>query len=218
MILTTTPTEPIDTRSKILEEAGKLFAERDYSGTGMMEIAKRVGITKSVIYHHFRNKEEILKTLIDDFIGQAVDLNRRLPEKYGLDTADPQAVETDVTEDLFREMIEFLGSRRWMLRILLLQSVKEAGEMPLFDVADRFARKEGDCCGIPEEIRREKASEIRVADFFMNFLPVISFLVFQERWCERYGVDRESAMDRYVDLYVRYTQRVYWPIFGKEAS
>jgi AcrR family transcriptional regulator len=216
MTANASPSEATDTRSRILEEAEKLFAERDFSGTGMMEIAKRVGITKSVIYHHFRNKDDILKTLIDDFIGQAVELNRQLPEKYGLDTSHPLATETEVTENLMREMIDFLGSRRWMLRIILLQSVKEAGEVPLFEVAARFAQDAGDCCGVPEEIVREKMTEIRVADFFMNFLPVIVFLVFQERWCERVGIDRNTAMDRYVDLYVRYTKRVYWPIFGKE--
>ena len=84
MTPTASPDISTDTRARILAHAEQLFAEKDFAGTGIGEIAKRAGIAKSVIYHYFKSKDEILKTLIDDFIDEAVELNRQLPEKLGL--------------------------------------------------------------------------------------------------------------------------------------
>lgn len=48
-----------------------LFHERGYHATGMDEIGAATGITGPGIYRHFRNKEEILETLIRDR-GEAI--------------------------------------------------------------------------------------------------------------------------------------------------
>jgi AcrR family transcriptional regulator len=48
-----------------------LFHERGYHATGMDEIGSAAGITGPGIYRHFRNKEEILETLMRDR-GEAV--------------------------------------------------------------------------------------------------------------------------------------------------
>ncbi len=37
--------------------------EKGYERSSMREIAERVGISKAALYHHFKNKEEILFTL-----------------------------------------------------------------------------------------------------------------------------------------------------------
>ncbi len=47
----------------ILEKAHELFVEKGYERSSMREIAERVGISKAALYHHFKNKEEILFTL-----------------------------------------------------------------------------------------------------------------------------------------------------------
>lgn len=43
----------------ILTEAAALFAERGYERTSMRELAERCGISKSLLYHHFADKEEL---------------------------------------------------------------------------------------------------------------------------------------------------------------
>lgn len=47
------------TREKILESAGREFAERGFSGASMNEIVKRGGISKGIIYHYFSSKEQL---------------------------------------------------------------------------------------------------------------------------------------------------------------
>ena len=43
-----------------------MFHERGYHATGMDEIGRAAGITGPGIYRHFRNKEEILETLVEE--------------------------------------------------------------------------------------------------------------------------------------------------------
>jgi AcrR family transcriptional regulator len=44
----------------LLSVAVKVFNEKGYDGTSMEALAKRLGITKSSIYHHVSGKEELL--------------------------------------------------------------------------------------------------------------------------------------------------------------
>ena len=53
-------------RDQILAAAVRLFHERGYHATGMDEIGAAAGITGPGIYRHFRNKEEILETLVKE--------------------------------------------------------------------------------------------------------------------------------------------------------
>ncbi|MDT4936743.1 MAG: hypothetical protein QOG80_414 [Pseudonocardiales bacterium] len=45
--------------------AARTFTERGYDGTSMEDLAKRLGITKSAIYHHVDGKEELLRLATD---------------------------------------------------------------------------------------------------------------------------------------------------------
>lgn len=53
------------TKDRILDEALTLFAENGYDGTGVDQIAERVGIKAPSLYKHFKGKEDILNALID---------------------------------------------------------------------------------------------------------------------------------------------------------
>ncbi|MEV7341828.1 TetR/AcrR family transcriptional regulator [Streptomyces sp. NPDC093544] len=47
-------------RESLLEIAVEVFNERGYDATGMEELARRLGLSKSSIYHHVSGKEELL--------------------------------------------------------------------------------------------------------------------------------------------------------------
>jgi AcrR family transcriptional regulator len=49
----------------VLQCAVKLFNERGYDGTSMEDLSRRLGITKSAIYHHVPSKEELLRLAVD---------------------------------------------------------------------------------------------------------------------------------------------------------
>ena len=49
----------------MLRIAVKVFNERGYDGTSMEDLSKKLGITKSAIYHHVSSKEELLRLAVD---------------------------------------------------------------------------------------------------------------------------------------------------------
>ena len=57
--------------SNILKSAEKLFAYKGFKATSMREIAEQSGITKATIYHYFKNKEEILFTIMNEAMERA---------------------------------------------------------------------------------------------------------------------------------------------------
>ena len=48
-----------DRMLQILTESARLFANNGYDGTSMRDIAEACGISKSLLYHHFTDKDEI---------------------------------------------------------------------------------------------------------------------------------------------------------------
>ena len=60
------------TKEKILKHALKLFSTKGYKATTVRDIAGSIGIKQSALYNHFKNKEEILETLILDLTSSAI--------------------------------------------------------------------------------------------------------------------------------------------------
>lgn len=55
---------PYDVES-LLEVAIAVFNEQGYDGTSMEDLSRRLGITKSAIYHHVESKEQLLRMALD---------------------------------------------------------------------------------------------------------------------------------------------------------
>ena len=60
------------TKEKILKHALKLFSSKGYKATTVRDIAGAVGIKQSALYNHFKNKDEILETLISNLTSSAI--------------------------------------------------------------------------------------------------------------------------------------------------
>jgi len=70
------------TRGRIQAVAVELFAEQGYDKTSLREIAERLGVTKAALYYHFRSKEDIVRSLFEDYTHEVEELiawGRRQP-------------------------------------------------------------------------------------------------------------------------------------------
>ena len=68
--------------ASVLAVAVEVFNERGYDGTSMRDLADRLGIAKSAIYHHVAGKEELLRLALDRALAglsAAADRARVLP-------------------------------------------------------------------------------------------------------------------------------------------
>lgn len=51
-------------RERIITVASRLMSQKGYKGASLQEIADLVGIHKSTFFHYFKNKEELLQTVL----------------------------------------------------------------------------------------------------------------------------------------------------------
>lgn len=56
------------TKDFIVEEAFKLFLNHSYEAVSISDISKAIGFTKGALYHHFKNKEELFKSVVDKYL------------------------------------------------------------------------------------------------------------------------------------------------------
>jgi len=60
----------LDTKENITRTALKLFLRNGYEKTSLNQIAREVGITKPAIYHHFKNKDELIHEVLSLFFEE----------------------------------------------------------------------------------------------------------------------------------------------------
>ena len=53
-------------RQNIIKAAKLIFSEKGYAATKLEDIGKSVGMTRGVIYWHFKNKAELFQYLVED--------------------------------------------------------------------------------------------------------------------------------------------------------
>lgn len=74
-----------DTKTRILETALELFAQRGYLGTSMNDIAQQLGITKAALYKHYAGKQEIL----DRIVARMNEMDYARAREYEMPEAEP---------------------------------------------------------------------------------------------------------------------------------
>ena len=108
-------------RGQILEAALKLFAHQGYRGTSVREIAEAAAVSTGNVYHHFPDKEQIFKTLLDqyweDIKNPDIPFNRALQAG-----AFP-----DNLEALGHAAREFVGSHREYISLIYVDVVEFEG-------------------------------------------------------------------------------------------
>lgn len=55
-------------RDEIRDASAELFTTRGYAGTSTRMIAEAVGIRQASLYHHFKTKDDILESLLEDTV------------------------------------------------------------------------------------------------------------------------------------------------------
>ncbi|MFF0469981.1 TetR/AcrR family transcriptional regulator [Micromonospora zamorensis] len=63
------------TRDRIKAVALELFTEQGYEKTSLREIAERLNVTKAALYYHFKSKDDIVASFVEDRLEQMDALN-----------------------------------------------------------------------------------------------------------------------------------------------
>ena len=78
-----------DAEQRLLANALTLFCEKGYDGASIREIIARAGVTRPVLYYHFKNKEDLFRRLVTGSFAEAFEEFEKelskLANKYGMD-------------------------------------------------------------------------------------------------------------------------------------
>ena len=73
-------------REAILAGAAQLFAERGYSDVSMNEVARACGVSKPLLYHYVRDKDELLVLICEGHVRRLTELVREV----AMQESDPE--------------------------------------------------------------------------------------------------------------------------------
>ena len=90
---------------QILTEAARIFARKGYEGASMRDIAEACDISKSLLYHHFKSKEEIYSRVA---VSATQDLYEFVFERVPPDAAPSQKIRAFMVATA-----EYFRRRRW---------------------------------------------------------------------------------------------------------
>jgi AcrR family transcriptional regulator len=69
----------LGTSEKILKAARSLFMERGFSGTSMGQIALKAGVNHSLLFHHFKNKQNLWQEVKQAIFEEGKSIYSHLP-------------------------------------------------------------------------------------------------------------------------------------------
>jgi AcrR family transcriptional regulator len=98
-----------DTRARIQHVAVELFSEHGYEGTSLREIAEQLGVTKAALYYHFKSKEDIILSLVEDYQAQMDALIGWARERPG---------NTETRRELLSRYMQIVADRSQVFRML----------------------------------------------------------------------------------------------------
>lgn len=179
-------------RERILQTAVKVFAEKSFEGARIDEIAREANVPKSLIYYHFKSKNEILEVLTSDFIKEYTRLAQT-------DTAETQREKADGLADRMQNVYYEFGTKNEdLLRVMLIDSFKKSTEQPvLFQAIDAILKKEAENNTDPHYDIQER----RIAEFFTSFIPSYAYICFAESWCRYFQMDRKKFNRLFLKVY-----------------
>src|SRR6202021_2615445 len=117
-----------DTRAQAQKAALTLFAEQGYEKTSLREIAERLGVTKAALYYYFKSKEDIVRSLVEDYVAELDQL---------IDWAKNQPPSPETRSEIVTRYLDIVANGAAVFRMLQqnqaavagLASAKERGEL-----------------------------------------------------------------------------------------
>ncbi len=179
-----------DTKERIIEQAIDLFYLHGYTKASVRDLAKSLGITQATIYNHFKNKDEVLFTIMDR-LGN--DLLLLLQE----------------TDAQFEDPVESLAQMIYNHLCLFREKKKE---FRIFvDELNRLPKNLENFCSLKHrkifEIYRKKIREIDAGkrtnsiDHTTTAFSILGVIIWFYRWINEDGrLSIEEAADEIVKL------------------
>jgi AcrR family transcriptional regulator len=187
-----------NSKLKILATAESLFAQQGFDATGIDQIAKTAGITKSLIYYYFKSKDEILAEIFQNFIKKSIETKIEISR-----TVSSLGERKFSLESILKEhTLPFLMKHQDIIKIAFAESLKETSATPHINIFRYFDQNfQAGLALAPNIETRFDKTLFNLGGFFLFWVPLFSFVIFSDEWCEYYHCDLPTATDLFVKSY-----------------
>ena len=195
-------TDGYKTKEKILGVAEQLFAEKGFNGTSIDKIAKTAGVNKGLIYYHFRDKKDFVVSIFKGIINE-IDQFVRLSVPQEESELDDLQLQQKIKAE-----IEYCRQRKKIISVMMMEALKAEGNADfLFQCAEIVIQQEMDDIHKKmqgaDPLNPEDRARYLLDEFFTGFVPIISFVSLQEKWCKYFGCDKEKALDYFIESFTQ---------------
>lgn len=189
------------TKKSILQKASELFNENGTASVSMNALAEALGISAGNLQYHYRNKEEVIRAILEEMFKQFDVIYAPSEEVFTLDT--------------LRHIMRFNFDLVWKYRFfyrentallrndeILARRFREIQEIRLADQEAIFKRLAG-AGGVRTALRPDELHNV----VLMGWVLVHTWLPFAESTGQTIN---EAALDQAVEVMVQF----YKPYFG----
>ena len=107
----------VNTREKILDVAGRLFATQGYADTSLAQVARSAEVSKALILWHFNSKNDLFRAALQNFLSP-----------YAIDATGLRGLsEREQFEKLIDDYYTFITDHLPSVKFVLGQVVREEG-------------------------------------------------------------------------------------------
>lgn len=176
---------------QILTEAARIFARKGYEGASMRDIAEACSISKSLLYHHFRSKEEIYSRV-------AVGATKELYQ-FVVEHVPAEATPSEKIRAFMVATAEYFRRHRWAW---IASTTAFWNDPERHRQKERLTRRDRYEKYLRELIQQAiDAGEIRDVDVAMTGRMILSTLNWMHRWYNpSMPMKPEQIADIYFDL------------------
>lgn len=115
----------MNTKERIMDVALHMFSEKGYEATSIRNICSEVGIKESTLYYHFKNKQDILDSLVTKFKNHIAELLSHIDEipnkAYLNDVKTPDDPASRIMETYMMDSYLFDPFCNLMIRLMMIE-------------------------------------------------------------------------------------------------
>ncbi len=182
----------MNTKEKILIEALNMFSDSGYNAVSIRDIAGMVNIKESSIYYHFKNKQDILDSLIvkyEDHIRALV----KLLQESTKDLRSETALSADTVNAYYFEQYLFDPFCNKMMRFMMLEQfhddkIAELYEYYLFELPYKYQLDF--LMALVKIGILEKRTAKQIGE---SYFSTITMLTFKYLLCGKFTEEKKSA-------------------------
>lgn len=181
-----------DAKTRLIKDvAAKHFAKAGYPAAKLADIAKSCGVSKSMLYHYFPTKDDLLSSMINEH------LDTILSSLEGSDS-DTKSVSALFNDFLIIFLQKSANSRQ--RNVVAMSEAKYLSQKHL----KKIRKKELKVLGILLNLLRKMNPNLEGSLYKPYALMLLGILNWTDTWFDSSGtLSRESLVDRVGDLFLK---------------